>query len=84
LESIVSITRGLENRSFGPETVKAMGVVFDDVCRQLGLTGKSEATQLIASKLIELASRAEYDQEGLRTAALKAFWLDRCSGPSGF
>jgi hypothetical protein len=71
------VTRDPEEKSFEPEAIKAMGVVFDDVCRQLGVAEKSDAAQLVASKVIEPAGSAEYDQEQLRTTAIKAFWLDR-------
>jgi len=55
-----------------------MGVVFEDVCRQLGLTDKTNAaTRLVADKIIELAASGHYDQERLRNAALEAFRVER-------
>ncbi len=55
-----------------------MGIVFDGVCRRLGLKDKSDAaTRLVADKIIELAGAGQYDRERLRSAALKEFWIER-------
>jgi hypothetical protein len=70
----VPITPFVEGKVFDPDSVAAMSAVFVEVCRRLALNDKSDpATLLVAEKIIELASTGNYNQQSLRTAALRAF-----------
>jgi hypothetical protein len=51
-----------------------MGIAFDDACRALRLSDRTDlATELVAKKIIELAQRGEGDPDRLCSGVLNAF-----------
>jgi hypothetical protein len=51
-----------------------MGVAFDNACRALRLSDRTDrATELVAKKIIELAQRGERDPHRLCSGVLNAF-----------
>lgn len=66
--------------AFGPEMVAAMGAAFQDVCKTIEASGRSELTrETIAAKIIELARTGEADPVVLREMTLSEFGLSRLS-----
>jgi hypothetical protein len=73
----VPITPFLKGQLFDPDAIRVMGIAYQDVCRRLGLTVKADgATEVVATKVIELARRGEHDPARLADAVLKEFKLD--------
>jgi hypothetical protein len=73
----VPFTPFLKGQLFDPDAIRAMGIAFQNVCRTLGLTGKADgATEVVATKVIELARRGEHDPGRLTEDVLKAFKRD--------
>jgi hypothetical protein len=70
----VPITPFLHEQAFDPEAIRAMGIAFHDVCRNLGLANKADgATEIVAKKVIEFARRGERDPARLTSAVLESF-----------
>ena len=66
----------LRDAVFGPETISAMGLAFQDVCEQVERSGRSEVSrEAIATKIIELARGGETDPVVLREMVLSEFGL---------
>ena len=61
--------------TFDPEHIEAMRKAFDAVCARLELSAGTEdqATELVASKIIELARAGERNAERLTARALAEF-----------
>lgn len=71
---MLDITAFSQTLSFDPETTKAMGIAFDKARQQLGLSEKVDpVTQVLAERIIDLASVGERDAERLREHALSFF-----------
>ena len=67
------IYRLLDKATFHPETAAALGRVFEDVLKELGLVNRQDSvTELIADKLIELANAGERDPARLKQLTLEA------------
>ena len=61
--------------AFDPDTIRAMGAAFDDVCRALAADRRDLASRLIARKIIELARGGERDRARLCRETLAYFGL---------
>jgi hypothetical protein len=75
----------LKNQTaFDPETVRAMSMAFDDVCKELALKlSEIKAREVIAKKIIELARNGERSPTQLRDRALKAVGVTKGSVGDG-
>ena len=68
------IYRLLEREVFDPEVNTLLGEVFEDVLKALGLINRVDpVTELVASKIIELAQVGERDRDRLTKLTLQAF-----------
>jgi hypothetical protein len=66
------IRRMLQGTAFAPQDVQVLSEVFDAALRELGLVDRSDpAVELIAQRIIQLASSGERDPTRLREAAIK-------------
>jgi hypothetical protein len=60
------ITPFLTGQAFDPDVVRAMSDAFDEACRTLGLTVRTDpASEAVAKKIIELAQRGVRDSASL-------------------
>ena len=67
------LIRFLDNHSFGPEAITAMTAAFEDTLRTLGLVDHNGlATEIVATKIIELAQQGECDPIRLRDRAVQS------------
>jgi hypothetical protein len=67
------LTPFLKESTFDPEAVKAMWAAFEAVCEALRLAPRSDPiTEIVARKVIEVASTGERDPERIRDLALLA------------
>lgn len=70
------ITPFLTGQAFDPEVVRAMSMAFDNVCKSLGLHGRSDpASEVVAKKIIELAQRGVRDPVALGERVLRELEL---------
>jgi hypothetical protein len=61
---------------FGPETLSVMSAVFNDVCKAVEASGRSDVIkEMIASRIIHLARRGETDPIAMREAVLRELGL---------
>jgi hypothetical protein len=59
---------------FAPDEVAMLGSVFEDVLRTLGLVARKDPmTEMIAKKLLELATAGMRDPERLKALTVQAF-----------
>jgi hypothetical protein len=59
---------------FAPEEVAMLGRVFEDVLQTLGLVNRQDPmTDMVAKKLIELATTGIRDVDRLKALAIQAF-----------
>ena len=66
------IRRLLQGSAFAPPDVQVLSEAFDAALRELGLVDRSDpAVELIAQRIIQLASSGERDPILLREAAIK-------------
>jgi hypothetical protein len=64
----------LGGAAFEPETIRAMSIALEEVCKDLGLSLKDDpATRLVAEKIVQLAQRGIREPETLRALTLKEF-----------
>jgi hypothetical protein len=62
------------NPFFGPDDIKVLVAVFEDVLATLGLTDRNDpATEAVAKRIITLAGQGSRDSIFLREAVLKSF-----------
>ena len=60
--------------SFEPEEVTMLGNVFDDVLQTLGLVDRKDlVTEMVAKKLVELATSGMRDPVRLKALTIQAF-----------
>src|SRR5262249_32622840 len=60
--------------AFAPEEVEALAKVFKDVLRTLGLVHRTDpVTEMIAKKLVELATAGISDPDRLKALTIQAF-----------
>jgi len=65
------MTAYLEQQSFDPETLEAMGRAFAMACDSLGLARTSDPmTTMVAARIIAAAAAGERDPERLHQAVL--------------
>ena len=69
------ITPFLKGQAFDPDTVKAMGIALEKACERLKLSrdATDQITQLLASKIIDLARCGERDPETLCRRVLQDY-----------
>jgi hypothetical protein len=68
----MSITPFLRYEVFDPEEINIMAAAFQDACTALGLAGHTDAaTEIIASRIIELARRGGRTRTVLYQEAIK-------------
>jgi hypothetical protein len=67
----MSIRPFLKGAVFDPHDIQAMSMALDDVCETLGVNGNTRAKEVIATRIIELATRGERRPTGLRDRLLK-------------
>jgi len=64
----------LAGQAFEPESIREMSLALENVCETLALRlGDDANTQLVASKIIELAQRGVRDAPTLTAMTLKEF-----------
>jgi hypothetical protein len=62
----------LQERAFTPQEVQVLSDAFEAALRELGLVDRSDpAVELVAKRIIELASRGERDPIRLREGAVR-------------
>jgi propanediol dehydratase large subunit len=77
-EHVVPIRPFIRDIAFGPEVISVMGTAFEDVCKALAVSGRSDVTkELIATKIIELARGGEIDPIVLREMVLSELGLSQ-------
>ena len=68
------ITPFLKSRVFEPEVTRAMGIAFENTCKSIKLLDRSDPlNEIIAMRIIALASSGEHDPDRLYADALAAF-----------
>jgi hypothetical protein len=84
-QHLVSITPFIKDGAFGPDVISVMATAFEDLCKTIEVSGRSDITkETIAAKIIELARGGEADPVVLRGMALSQFGLSRLSNePDG-
>ena len=64
----------LQGEAFDPDTVRAMGIAFENTCKQLGILNKHDAvTRIVARTVIDMARRGFRDEESLTAAVMQEF-----------
>jgi hypothetical protein len=72
----VPITPFLGDAVFGPDALSVMSAAFEDVCKAVEVSGRSDVTkEMIASLIIELARRGETDPIAMREMVLRELGL---------
>jgi hypothetical protein len=67
------ITLYLKGGSFDPETIEVMGTALVEALSKLGLNDRRDPmTELVAAKIIELASQGERNPARLASGALQS------------
>ena len=70
----------IKDGAFGPDVISVMAAAFEDVCKAIDVSGRSDiAKETIATKIIELARGGEADPVVLREMALSEFGLSGLS-----
>ena len=66
-----------KDTSFDRETVQAMQSAYDEVCELLGLSKQKDdgVTELVALKIIEIATAGEREAIRLREGALRSLGI---------
>lgn len=64
----------LQGQAFDPDTVRVMGVAFENACKELGIVDNRDAvTKIIARTVIDMAQRGYRDEESLTAAVMQEF-----------
>jgi hypothetical protein len=67
------ITRILQDTAFGPDEITVLVAAFEDALRALSLVNRAYlATEIVATKIIELAKQGESDPVRLRERVVAA------------
>ena len=67
------IRRLLQGSAFTPQEVQVLSEAFEGALRELGLVDRSDpAVELVAKRIMDLASAGERDPVRLREGAIKA------------
>jgi len=76
------ITPYLKGQPFDPDLVKAMGIAFENACKELGLVDRTDPlTSMVARTVIGLAQRGIKTADQLAAAALEEIKKDAPSEP---
>jgi len=68
----------LNNAVFDPEVISVMGTAFEDVCKALEVSGRTDVTkEIVATKVIRLARDGETHPIALREKVLGELGLLR-------
>jgi hypothetical protein len=79
-EQRVPIKPYIKDGAFGPDVISVMATAFEDVCKALELSGRSDITkETIATKIIELTRGGETDPVVLREMTLSELGLSSLS-----
>ncbi len=71
----------LKDAAFGPHAIAAMSAAFEDVCKAVAASGRSDvAKETIAAIVIQLAQADETDPNVLRERALSELGLSQSPG----
>jgi len=77
---LVPIRPFIKNGAFSPDIISVMAIAFEDVCKALDVSGRSDITkETIATEIIDLARGGETDPVVLREMTLSEFGLSRLS-----
>ena len=64
----------LQGEAFDPDTVRVMGVAFENACKELGILDKRDAvTRVVARTVIDMAHRGFRDEDSLTAAVMQEF-----------
>ncbi len=75
-EHVVPIRQFLKEAVFDPEINSIMSTAFEDVCKTLDVSGRSDVTkEMIATRIIQLARSGEADPIVLRKKVLSELGL---------
>lgn len=66
----MSITPFLKCAAFDQDDIKAMSTALDEVCSELKINGDATAREVVAMRIIELATRGERSPSKLRERVL--------------
>ena len=70
----MSIRPYLQGEAFDPDTVRVMGIAFENACNELGILNKHDAvTRVVARTVIDMARRGFRDEAGLTAAVMEEF-----------
>jgi hypothetical protein len=76
--TVMSLRKRIEDQIFEPDLIEAMRLAFQGACEALQLQGTSDAfTEIVATKIIELAKAGEVDPERLRSKVLSGLSEER-------
>jgi hypothetical protein len=79
-QHLVPIRPFIKDGAFGPDVISVMAAAFEDVCKAIDVSGRSDVTkETMATKIIELARGGEADPVVLREMALSEFGLSGIS-----
>jgi hypothetical protein len=68
----VAIYRLLEKSTFGPDEISRMTMAYEEVLKYLGLVNRADPlTEIVASKIIEVANTGELDPAAMQQIVLK-------------
>jgi hypothetical protein len=82
-EYSVSLRPYLKDGAYDPEAISAMAAAFDELCKALEASGRSDVTRdTLALKIIDLARAGESDAVVLREMALTELGLTDLSKKS--
>jgi hypothetical protein len=64
----------LQGEAFDPDTVRVMGIAFENACKELGVLNKHDAvTRVVARTVIDMAQRGFRDEDSLTAAVMQEF-----------
>jgi hypothetical protein len=64
----------LQGQAFDPDTVRVMGVAFENACKELGILDRHDAvTKIVARAVIDMAQRGFRDEGSLTAAVMQEF-----------
>jgi hypothetical protein len=64
----------LQGQAFDPDTVRIMGLAFENACNELGIVANHDAvTKIVARTVIDMAQRGYRDEESLTAAVMQEF-----------
>jgi hypothetical protein len=74
----MAIYRLLQSSAFEPEAITMMTTAYEEALRVLGLTDRQDPiTEIVATKIIEVAQQGERNPVVLRQRALEALGIAR-------